>query len=223
MRRAADDNAAKNGDQEKQPCSLDKLRAAVRLLRRRTTSVASNQLAKQTVALSDRCREVRKQEALAGSNRRTPFEADSRPDVVIHGSRDSRRTLTRQALVSAIVDRCAGFSRSHAKWLLDAVIEEMIRALAFGKPLRFRNFGTFVIRAKSARPGRNPRTGANVPISARKVVVFRAAAHLKAAVNSPAPIKAPAKGHAKAHRLIDLERRARFKRIDEIATQKFSD
>lgn len=137
----------------------------------------------------------------------------------------ARRTLTRQGIARGISDRCGGLSRLEAKRLVDSVIEEMTGALVLGQTLKIREFGSFVVREKSARPGRNPRTGAFVPVMARRIVVFRASPELKAAVNGEASDRKVEKRRAGTVRLIDLERRARFGRFDsgDDGAQSFSD
>lgn len=135
------------------------------------------------------------------------------------GSQDLRKTLTRQDIVQAIVDRCEGISRGKAKSLVDCVIEEIIATLALGQTMKLRNFGSFIVRTKNDRPGRNPRTGAAAPVPARKVVAFRAAPALKAAVNGEPPATQSEKRRDISVRLIDLERRARFARFDSGAPQ----
>jgi integration host factor subunit alpha len=94
----------------------------------------------------------------------------------------SRSTVTRDDLAHAIYARIPGLSRTDAKALLDSALEEILSALARGEDLSLRRFGTFQIRSKDARPGRNPKTGAAALISPRRVVVFKAAPHLKSAV-----------------------------------------
>ena len=111
-----------------------------------------------------------------------------------HRDRDSQnrgRTLTRTDLARAVVNWRNTVSLSDAKFLVDGVIEEVISALAEGHALRLRNFGSFLVRAKSARPGRDLRTGEVVPIAARKVAIFRASPKMRAAVNGEAPRQAP--------------------------------
>jgi integration host factor subunit alpha len=91
--------------------------------------------------------------------------------------------LTRQEIAQAVYSVCPGLSRSQAKGFVDAVIEEIVSALAVGEDVRLRGFGKFAVREKPERPGRNPKTGFSAPISARKVVTFKASDHLKAEVD----------------------------------------
>ena len=94
----------------------------------------------------------------------------------------SQGTLTRREIARAVYSVCPGLSRSQAKGFVDAVIEEIISALAVGEDVSLRGFGKFAVREKPKRPGRNPKTGISAPISARKVVTFKASQSLKAEV-----------------------------------------
>jgi integration host factor subunit alpha len=101
----------------------------------------------------------------------------------IYDSTKPRGTLTRQDIALAIFDRCEGLSRREAKRLVDSVIEEMVETLVQGETLKLHDFGSFVVREKRERAGRNPRTGERVPIEPRMVVVFKASPNMKAVVN----------------------------------------
>lgn len=92
------------------------------------------------------------------------------------------KTLTRADL-SAVVYRDLGLSLSESTQLVDAVLEEMIVALEKEDSLKLSSFGTFTIREKKQRVGRNPKTGVEVPISPRAVVSFNASNLLKNRVN----------------------------------------
>lgn len=119
-------------------------------------------------------------------------DGDARRRGIGHAATDVRPeggTLTRQDLAMAIYDRCKGISRREAKRLIDSVIEEMVSTLVGGESLKLHDFGAFLVRDKHERAGRNPRTGAPVSIEARRVVVFRAAPNMKAAVNGDAPAR----------------------------------
>jgi len=98
-------------------------------------------------------------------------------------SDQSQGTLTRREIAQAVYSVCPGLSRSQAKGFVDAVIEEIISALAVGEDVSLRGFGKFAVREKPERPGRNPNTGISAPISARKVVTFKASDQLKAEVD----------------------------------------
>lgn len=91
-------------------------------------------------------------------------------------------TLTRAQLVEAIYAE-VGLSRTESAALLEAVLSRMSDALGAGETLKVSAFGTFAVRQKAQRIGRNPKTGVEVPITARKVLTFRASQVLKARIN----------------------------------------
>ena len=95
----------------------------------------------------------------------------------------SQGTLTKRELAQAVYSICPGLSRGQAKGFVDAVVEEIISALAVGEDVSLRGFGKFAVHEKPSRPGRNPKTGVSAPISARKVVTFKASESLKAEVD----------------------------------------
>jgi integration host factor subunit alpha len=72
-----------------------------------------------------------------------------------------------------------GFDKSDAHALVDAFFELIMQALENGDAIRLSGFGCFRLRDQRARPGRNPKTGAAVPVTARRVVLFRASRNLK--------------------------------------------
>ncbi len=73
-----------------------------------------------------------------------------------------------------------GLSRTEARELVELFIEELTASLAVAKQVKLSGFGNFDLRDKDERPGRNPKTGEKIPISARRVVTFRAGEKLKA-------------------------------------------
>ncbi len=75
-----------------------------------------------------------------------------------------------------------GLNKREALKLVDLFFQELEASLADGEQIRLSGFGNFYLRDKSERPGRNPRTGENVPIPARRVVTFRAGQKLRARV-----------------------------------------
>ena len=87
-------------------------------------------------------------------------------------------TLTRADLAEAI-NRKLGFSRAESLDLVEAVIAKMSDALARGENVKISGFGSFVLRDKRERVGRNPKTGVEVPITPRRVMTFRASQLLK--------------------------------------------
>ncbi|WP_053979757.1 integration host factor subunit alpha [Marinagarivorans algicola] len=72
-----------------------------------------------------------------------------------------------------------GFSRKESKDLVDCFFEEIIAALENGEPVKISGFGNFELRDKSSRPGRNPKTGEEFDIEARRVVTFKAGRKLR--------------------------------------------
>lgn len=95
---------------------------------------------------------------------------------------DNDKTVTR-ANLSAAVYREIGISLSEAGDVVDSVIDEIIKALVAGESVKLSSFGTFSLRRKKQRVGRNPKTGVEVPITARTVLSFNASNILKARVN----------------------------------------
>ncbi|MCQ0093227.1 integration host factor subunit alpha [Roseovarius sp. M141] len=84
----------------------------------------------------------------------------------------SDKTLTRMDLSEAIF-REVGLSRNDSSQLVESVLEYMSDALVRGEQVKISSFGTFSVREKSARVGRNPKTGEEVPINPRRVLTFR--------------------------------------------------
>ena len=88
------------------------------------------------------------------------------------------KTLNRVAISDAVF-RKIGLSRNESAKLVDAVLDNVSEALVRGEKVKLSSFGTFSMRQKSARVGRNPQTGQEVPIPARKVLTFRASDQMK--------------------------------------------
>ena len=84
----------------------------------------------------------------------------------------SEKTLTRMDLSEAIF-REVGLSRNDSAQLVETVLTHMSDALVRGEQVKISSFGTFSIRDKAARVGRNPKTGEEVPIHPRRVLTFR--------------------------------------------------
>ena len=82
------------------------------------------------------------------------------------------KTLTRMDLSEAVF-REVGLSRNESAQLVEAVLEHMSDALVDGEQVKISSFGTFSVRDKTARVGRNPKTGEEVPINPRRVLTFR--------------------------------------------------
>lgn len=91
-------------------------------------------------------------------------------------------TVTRAHLAETIYAQ-VGLSRNESAELLETVLERMSAALEAGQSVKISGFGTFSVRQKGRRVGRNPKTGVEVPILPRRVLVFRPSQMLKAQVN----------------------------------------
>jgi|TARA_B110000263_G_scaffold220566_1_gene208509 integration host factor subunit alpha len=77
-----------------------------------------------------------------------------------------------------------GLNKREARELVDALFEDMRTALETGNQVKLSGFGNFDLRDKDQRPGRNPKTGKEIPITARRVVTFRPGQKLKARVEA---------------------------------------
>jgi len=96
---------------------------------------------------------------------------------------DLGSTLTRAALREAVYGCCPTLSRAEARKILDATFEEISEALLRGESVKLRSFGTFNVRSKRERIGRNPKTGVEATITPRRVLTFKASPVLVAHVN----------------------------------------
>jgi len=94
----------------------------------------------------------------------------------------SGNTVTRSQLSEAVYQE-VGLSRNESADLVEAVLEEISSALIRGEPVKISSFGSFSVRQKGRRVGRNPKTGEEVPILPRRVLVFRASHVLKNSIN----------------------------------------
>ena len=92
------------------------------------------------------------------------------------------KTVTRAQLGEAVY-REVGLSRSDSAALVESVLKEVSDALALGEEVKISTFGVFILREKEQRTGRNPKTGEEAPILARKVLIFRASHVLKERIN----------------------------------------
>ncbi|MGY6213640.1 integration host factor subunit alpha [Methylolobus aquaticus] len=89
--------------------------------------------------------------------------------------------LTKADMVEKLLTE-VGLGRKDAKELVDEFFEAIKSALASGSPIKLSGFGNFDLRDKRQRPGRNPKTGEEIPVTARRVVTFKAGQKLKARV-----------------------------------------
>ena len=80
-----------------------------------------------------------------------------------------------------------GLNKREAKDMVELFFEEIKRTLEQGEPVKISGFGNFALRDKVSRPGRNPKTGEEIPITARRVVTFRASQKLKPRLDHTVP------------------------------------
>jgi integration host factor subunit alpha len=92
------------------------------------------------------------------------------------------RTITRADLCEAVYQR-VGLSRTESAKLVEDVLKEITDAIVRGENVKLSSFGSFVVRAKGQRIGRNPKTGQEVPIEPRRVMVFKPSNILKQRIN----------------------------------------
>ena len=92
------------------------------------------------------------------------------------------RTVTRADLSEAVYQK-VGLSRTESSELVERVLSEVCDVLARGETVKLSSFGSFVVREKGERVGRNPKTGIEVPIEPRRVMVFKPSNVLKARIN----------------------------------------
>jgi len=95
----------------------------------------------------------------------------------------SSGTTTRADLTDAIY-RSLGISRNESAMFVERILEEISASLERGETVKISSFGTFSVRDKKERMGRNPKTGEEVPITPRRVITFRASHVLKDQINA---------------------------------------
>jgi integration host factor subunit alpha len=95
------------------------------------------------------------------------------PPALTSFGRSPRSSATRADLVDAVYKR-VGLSRAESARLVELVFKEIADCLERGEPMKLSAFGSFVVRSKGPRTGRNPKTGVEVPIAPLRVVVFKA-------------------------------------------------
>ena len=95
------------------------------------------------------------------------------------------RTVTRADLSESVFQE-VGLSRNESSDLVETILAEVVEALARGESVKISSFGSFTVRDKGQRVGRNPKTGQEVPILPRRVLVSRASNVLKSLINGTA-------------------------------------
>ncbi len=93
------------------------------------------------------------------------------------------KTITRADLTDAVY-RSLGISRNESSAFVERILDEVAQTLEKGETVKISSFGTFSVRDKKLRMGRNPKTGEEVPIEPRRVITFRASHVLKDQINN---------------------------------------
>ena len=96
------------------------------------------------------------------------------------------KAVTRVELCEAVYQK-VGLSRTESSAFVELVLKEITDCLEKGETVKLSSFGSFMVRKKGGRLGRNPKTGIEVPISPRRVVVFKPSAIMKQQINSQPP------------------------------------
>jgi integration host factor subunit alpha len=112
---------------------------------------------------------------------------DASEPVALSGASVAPRqqsTLTKAELAEMLFDQ-VGLNKREAKDMVETFFDEISAALVRGESVKLSGFGNFLLRDKPQRPGRNPKTGEEIPISARRVVTFHASQKLKAQIDAP--------------------------------------
>ena len=120
----------------------------------------------------------------AAFRRQPPLRKTTPPRVHVDKKQEFQgvgMTLTKAELADLLFEK-VGLNKREAKDMVEAFFEEIRGALERGEAVKLSGFGNFQLRNKPQRPGRNPKTGEEIPISARRVVTFHASQKLKAMV-----------------------------------------
>jgi integration host factor subunit alpha len=97
--------------------------------------------------------------------------------------------MTKADIVETIYER-VGFSKKESAELVETIFEVIKEALVRGEKVKFSGFGNFIVREKNARKGRNPQTGEEIQLAARRVLTFKPSLVLKNALNESPPTEA---------------------------------
>ena len=92
--------------------------------------------------------------------------------------------MTKAEIVDVVYEKVGGFSKTEAADIVETVFETVKATLVKGDKIKITRFGNFVVRDKKARAGRNPQTGKEITISARRVLTFKPSVLLNKALNS---------------------------------------
>lgn len=99
-------------------------------------------------------------------------------------NKKSTDTLTKADLVDHLTIRLR-LTRTDARAIVDAFFDEISQSLVNGQEVKLSGFGNFELKDKCSRPGRNPKTGEEIPVEARRVVTFKAGQKFRSEINAP--------------------------------------
>jgi integration host factor subunit alpha len=108
------------------------------------------------------------------------------PKAAVPAPAEETATVTRVELLDAVYNACPTLSRAQARDIFEMTLDEIVDALVREDPVKLRAFGAFSVRSKRERVGRNPRTGVEARITARRVLTFKASPTLIAKINGEA-------------------------------------
>jgi len=100
-------------------------------------------------------------------------------------------TMTKADIIEAVYEKVGGVSKKEAADIVETVFNTIKTTLEDGEKIKISGFGNFLVREKKARIGRNPQTGQEITISARRVLTFKPSQVLKNALNSDTPTPTP--------------------------------
>src|SRR3954469_12832188 len=110
-------------------------------------------------------------------NLRSPLSSPEAPQM-------DRRTMTKADIIENVYEKVGGFSKKEAAEIVETVFDTIKETLERGEKIKISGFGNFVVRDKNARVGRNPQTGEEITISARRVLTFKPSQVLKNVLNT---------------------------------------
>lgn len=91
--------------------------------------------------------------------------------------------MTKSDIIEGVYERLGGFSKKEAAVIVETILDVIKEVLARGEKVKISSFGSFTVRSKRKRRGRNPKTGAPLEISARRVLTFKPSQVLKSSLN----------------------------------------
>src|SRR6201993_1237639 len=97
--------------------------------------------------------------------------------------------MTKRGIIEELLARHQKYSHRQSETIVNAMFEEMANVLARGERIEIRGFGSFGVKQRRARQGRNPKTGATVAVAAKRIPFFRAGKELRAEVNVEAGVE----------------------------------